>query len=77
MLGLMSLMLAMDSGINYSKPNYTPAKESDKDKKRRLKNMEIEVSKGRGLKEFIYGEHSVWAINQKNADRKAKKNNWI
>lgn len=30
-----------------------------------------------GLKEFFYGEVSVWAINKKNADKKAKKLNLL
>lgn len=29
------------------------------------------------LKEFRYGENKVTALNKKNADKKAKKNNWI
>lgn len=30
-----------------------------------------------GLKEFFYGDVSVWAINKKNADKKAKKLNLL
>lgn len=39
--------------------------------------LESRMHKSNGLKEFFYGEKSVWALNQKNADRKAKKNGWI
>ena len=51
--------------------------ESESEKKARLEKSKIESNKSKGLKEFIYGGNSVWAINKKNADKKAKKNNWI
>jgi hypothetical protein len=51
--------------------------ESESEKKARLEKSKTESNKSKGLKEFIYGENSVWAINKKNADKKAKKNNWI
>jgi hypothetical protein len=39
---------------------------------------EIERSKAAGLKIFSYGEDKyVWALNQKNADRKARSKNWL
>jgi len=28
---------------------------------------------GKGLKKFYYGDQFIWAINKKNADKKAKK----
>lgn len=31
----------------------------------------------KGLKEFFYGENSVWALNKKNADRKARKKGYL
>jgi len=34
-------------------------------------------NKSKGLKQFFYGGNSLWAINQKNADRKAKSLKWI
>ena len=51
--------------------------ESESEKKSRLEKSKIESNKSKGLKEFIYGGNSVWAINKKNADKKAKKNNWV
>ena len=38
---------------------------------------EIERNKANGLKEFFYGENSVWALNQKNADKKARSKHWL
>ena len=35
------------------------------------------IQKSKGLKQFFYGENSLWAINQKNADRKARSLNWL
>ena len=39
---------------------------------------EIERNKANGLKLFSYGEEKyIWAINQENADRKARSKNWL
>ena len=35
------------------------------------------TQKKKGLTLFYYGENSLWALNQKNADRKARKKGWI
>ena len=43
----------------------------------KLREAEIARNLKRGLKEFIYGQGSIWARDQKNADRKAKNNGWI
>lgn len=80
MLGLYTLA-AMSAMDDFSDPyrGYDDYKivESESEKKARLEKSRIEGNKAKGLKEFIYGENSVWAINKKNADKKAKKNNWI
>lgn len=36
-----------------------------------------EYYKSKGMRKFFYGENSLWAINQRSADRKARKLNWI
>jgi hypothetical protein len=54
-----------------------PTKEDKEEKKRRLAKAEIERNKANGLKEFFYYGNSVWAINQKVADKKAKRLNYI
>lgn len=46
-------------------------------RKKRIQRSLAELNSRRGMKEFFYGENSIWAINQKNADRKAKLNNLI
>ena len=38
---------------------------------------EIDFKKSKGMNQFFYGQNSLWAINQKNADRKAKSLNWL
>lgn len=52
-----------------------PRTETKEEKKQKLIKQEIEIAKG--LKEFIYGENKLYSINQKNADKKAKKYGWI
>lgn len=51
--------------------------ESEEDKKKRLANAKIAQNKSKGLKKFDYHKGSVWALNQKSADKKAKKLNLI
>lgn len=55
----------------------TEPKETKEEREKRLKQAEIERYKRQGLTQFFYGENSLWALNQKSADRKAKKNNWL
>ena len=78
-LGMMSMFAAM-AMMGTETPNRTrdyEPKETDEEKKRRLAKAEIERNKANGLKEFFYGENSVWAINQKNADKKARSKHWL
>lgn len=41
------------------------------------KYLQEKLNKAKGLKEFFYGENSLWASNKKVADKKAKKNGWV
>jgi hypothetical protein len=77
----LSLMFASMSMANHNRSSkireeYLP-KQTEEEKKRRLKSIDVKINKARGLTEFFYGDNSLWAINQKNADKKAKKNNWL
>ena len=72
----MFMALAMTDFGTTGRRDYEP-KESDESKMRRLARAEIERNKANGLTEFFYGENSVWAINQKNADKKAKIKGYI
>ena len=79
MLGLFALgAMALSSDLSGNNPRgYIQPKETDEEKKQRLAKAEIERNKANGLKEFFYGENSVWAINQKNADKKARSKHWL
>lgn len=83
LLGIASMFAAM-SAMSVSNHGSSPAireeylpKETEEKKKKRLKAIDKKLNENKGLKEFFYGENSLWALNQKNADKKAKKNNWI
>ena len=76
MLGLLGAMAMMGTETPNRTRDYEPT-ETDEEKKRRLAKAEIERNKANGLKEFFYGENSVWAINQKNADKKARSKHWL
>ena len=76
MLGLLGAML---SGDMTTKNNSIKTKqpETEEQKKKRLLKAEVKINKANGLTQFFYGHNSVWALNEKSADKKAQKNNWI
>lgn len=79
-LGMMSMFAAM-AMMGTETPNrereYREPKETDEERKRRISKAEVEQNKAKGLKEFFYGENSIWALNQKNADKKARSKHWL
>lgn len=78
MIGMAAMMTALAYGGNSgTTPDLSEPKETEEEKKQRLAKAEIERNKSNGLKEFFYGENSVWAINQKNADKKAQMKHWL
>ena len=44
--------------------------ETEQERKERLAKAEVERNIRNGLKPFQYGDVTIWALNQKNADRK-------
>ena len=79
-LGMMSMFAAMammGTETPHREREYIEPKETDEERKRRIAKAEIERVKANGLKEFFYGENSVWALNQKNADKKARSKHWL
>lgn len=76
-MGLLLAAMAMSNGINGGPEMYIEPKETEEERKKRLTKAEIEINKANGLKEFFYRHNSVWALNQKSADKKAKKKGWI
>ena len=80
-LGMLSMFTAMammsTETSNEMREYIEQPKESEEERKRRLAKSEIERYKAQGLTEFFYGENSLWALNQKSADKKARKRHWI
>lgn len=76
-LGLLTAMAMMAYGSNNNENIIKPKEESEEEKKLRLKQIENDQHKANGLTEFFYGENSVWALNQKTADKKAKKKGYL
>lgn len=56
-----------NSNPYYTGPQYTEEEKAEMRRKDKIRLMEKD-----GLQEFNYANGSVWARNQKNADRKAK-----
>lgn len=73
MFGLMAMAAAL-AGTH--SPGHGCFHEEEPDPARRAMQEE-EQNRNRGLTRFSYGENVVWALNQKVADRKAKKKGWI
>ena len=61
-----------DSGRPVEVPPIIP--ETELEKADRLKQEQINMYKKQGLKEFVFGDNSLWALNEKSANKKAKKN---
>jgi len=77
MIGMAAMMAAMAyGGTSGTTPAYEP-KETDEERKARFAKAEAESNKEKGLKEFFYNGKSLWALNQKSADKKAKKQGWV
>jgi hypothetical protein len=75
------MMLALTGLMHECNPNmlseiYEP-KETPEQRQIRLDKAKIKRYQSQGLKEFFYGEHSLWALNKKSADRKAKNKHWL
>ncbi len=66
-LGMLTMMAAMSNPEDYGTFQDTKPKT-----KKPVKKI---IPKG--LKQFFYGEDSVWALNQENANRKAKKKGFL
>jgi hypothetical protein len=63
MLGMAAMMTALAYGGNSgTTPDFSEPKETEEERKRRLAKAEIERNKANGLKEFFYGENSLYAL---------------
>jgi hypothetical protein len=76
-LGLIFAAMAMSGGLDGNNERYVEPKETEEQRKKRAAKAEIERNKANGLTEFFYNGNSLWALNQKSADKKAKKKGWI
>jgi len=79
MINMFATLAMMGTETQHRKRDFEPTEptETDEEKKQRLAQAEIERNKVKGLKEFFYGENSLYASNQKNADRKARGKHWL
>jgi len=81
MFGMTLMMGAMlsASGDNNTRRNEAINRlgESVEERKNRLADAKIKQNIAKGLKEFHYPKASIWALNQKSADKKANKLNLI
>jgi hypothetical protein len=76
----MTAIIAAENDLNnqIKEKEREEREERERERKRETETLrKIERNAANGLKEFFYGENSVWAINKKNADRKARNNHWL
>lgn len=79
MLGIYAIASMAISGdfVGNNRDVGIETKETEEERKKRLAKAQIERYKANGLTEFFYGENSLWALNKKSADKKAKKRGLI
>jgi len=70
---MLTAMAMMAAGTQQAHGHYTEPQPTDED----IKKKQDKIKASKGLKEFFYTNGSVWALNQKTADKKAKKLNLI
>ena len=76
MYALAAMAMSGDLGGN-NRERYIEHRETDEERKARLAKAERERYKAQGLTEFFYGDNSLFALNQKSADRKARQRHWL
>jgi hypothetical protein len=76
---LAAIAMAMASGYDNQYGRFIDLKPSEslEERELRLKAAYEKQMKAKGLTEFFYGEHKVWALNQKSADKKALKKGYL
>lgn len=72
-LGLLAMMSVLGAGSEVS----GSIVRGERLRKGNPEPTDAERNKMKGLKEFKFGENVVWAINEKNANKKAKKLGFI
>ena len=69
--------MALSSEFDLHNPEYKLTEEKKEQLKAIAEQKKIERLKNKGLKEYFYGENVIYAINKKNADRKAKRKGYL
>ncbi len=69
--------LIMAAMFSEQSPEYEPEPITPEERAAKKKEAQRRINKAKGLTEFYYGENSLWALNQKTADKKARKKGWI
>lgn len=68
--------MSLSTGTTNEEREYLGELETTEEREKRLKAAEIRINKANGLTEFKYMEGSLWALNEKSANKKAKKRGW-
>jgi len=74
MMALAAMSLSI--GTTNEEREYLGKTETPEEREKRLKAAEIRINKANRLTEFKYMEGSLWALNEKSANKKAKKRGW-
>jgi len=63
LLSMFSAMAMMGSETPQRNYKTIKPKETEEERKKRIEKVKVERNKANGLKQFFYGENSVWANN--------------
>lgn len=75
-LMMTSLLITNQNHSPQIRDEYLP-EETQEEKKKRQESIYKKINEAKGLKQFFYGENSLYALNRKNADKKAQSNGWL
>ena len=80
-LGIFAMMAAMASMVKTEYPEKSEYRQLTDEEKAELKAIaekkRLERLKQKGVNAYFYGVNTVYARNQKNADRKARNNGYL
>ena len=77
---MMAAMMSMGSSHSFGDKDGLSAEDAEGlrlKRERKAKAAEVKQNLAKGLKKFVYGSNVIWAMNEKNADRKAKNKGYL
>ena len=75
---MMAAMASMGDNSYYERSEYRELTDEEKEELKAIaEKKRLERLKKQGVNEYFYGQNVIYARNQKNADRKAKRKGYL